>query len=371
MICPNCSKEIPDNNAYCIYCHAPLDIDDIDLDINILEDDELREEYISNKNKEEKKNKKINKKLFFIIGFGVLILVCFITLISSMFLNSNNSVLNKANNAYEEKAYDQALELYKSIIKKGKSGDIADRALLGAGRCCMSLKDYDSGIEYLCALLDRENVNDSVRNEAFELLLDMYIASDQQELIQEAGDKYATSSALKKIFDEKAVDTPEFSESEGEFTDDINLILTSKGGNSIYYTINGDDPSKGNGKLYEREILISEGTTVVKACCFKDNVFGPVAQMTYTIVYDNPDFPEVTPLNGTFNQETRITITSNTPNSKIYYTWDGSTPTASSSRYTEPILIPEGNNILSVVVISESGKSSEVLTCSYTYLPAF
>ena len=34
----------------------------------------------------------------------------------------------------------------------------------------------------------------------------------------------------------------------------------------------------------------------------------------------------------------------------IYYTWDGTDPTDTSARYTEPIEVPEGNNILSIIV---------------------
>lgn len=53
--------------------------------------------------------------------------------------------------------------------------------------------------------------------------------------------------------------------------------------------------------------------------------------------------------------ETSVTVT--VPGGcSAYYTWDGSTPTAASQRYTQPIKVPEGNNILSVVIIDHTTK---------------
>ena len=54
--------------------------------------------------------------------------------------------------------------------------------------------------------------------------------------------------------------------------------------------------------------------------------------------------------------------------SYAYYTWDGSTPNRGSSRYTSPITVPEGNNILSVVLIdSKTNLSSDVYKGNFVY----
>ena len=64
-----------------------------------------------------------------------------------------------------------------------------------------------------------------------------------------------------------------------------------------------------------------------------------------------------------------VTITSNTPDGIIYYTWDGSDPNISSARYSGALTIPEGDNILSVIVVNKHGISSDVVRCSYSFLP--
>jgi hypothetical protein len=77
---------------------------------------------------------------------------------------------------------------------------------------------------------------------------------------------------------------------------------------------------------------------------------------------------KVTPSSGTYHTQTYITMTAN-EGEHIYYTWDGTVPTSDSAEYVEPIAIPEGNQILSVIVVNEHGMSSNVLKMNYQYLP--
>ena len=52
----------------------------------------------------------------------------------------------------------------------------------------------------------------------------------------------------------------------------------------------------------------------------------------------------------------------------IYYTWDGTDPTDTSARYTEPIEVPEGNNILSIIVVNDKTKlTSEIYRTNFIY----
>lgn len=64
--------------------------------------------------------------------------------------------------------------------------------------------------------------------------------------------------------------------------------------------------------------------------------------------------------------ETSVTIT--VPDGCSAYYTDGSTPTAASHLYTQPIKVPEGNNILSVVIIDHTTKlSSDVYRGNFIY----
>ena len=100
-----------------------------------------------------------------------------------------------------------------------------------------------------------------------------------------------------------------------------------------------------------------------------DGKIGQCITKKYKITYQAPNVPSVSPNGGTFNTPTYLTITSDALDAKIYYTWDNSTPTVNSSVYNAPILVPEGNNVLSVIVIDKHNMCSDILRCNYRYLP--
>ena len=53
-----------------------------------------------------------------------------------------------------------------------------------------------------------------------------------------------------------------------------------------------------------------------------------------------------------------------------YYTWDGTEPNVTSTQYTESFAVPEGNHVLSVILIDqETEKISEMYQEIYIYYP--
>lgn len=367
MVCSNCGKEIPNNSAYCIFCHAPTEFsEDISVNLDILEDDELIGTFNDPVKKPQSTKIKTDEpksKKTFIISLVSFICCGAIVISSVAYINSYSYIIKKANKAMANGKFDSAYNLYeKALVKNSKSVE----ALVGAGEASKNSGNYDESEKLFKKALDIDNEN----NAAFASLLDLYDITDHQDKIAEA-EKYAQTPAMKDTFSEVSVESPVVSLESGEYNDKIVIFLTSKNNLQMYYTLDGRDPSKGEGALYEGEILISaEGKYVLKACSYKDGKFSKVIENTYTIKFETPPLPEVNPMTGSFTEETFITISSSIPDSKIYYTWDGSDPTESSKLYREPIAVLEGNNVLSVVIVSKNGKMGEVLRVNYTYLPA-
>lgn len=79
------------------------------------------------------------------------------------------------------------------------------------------------------------------------------------------------------------------------------------------------------------------------------------------------------PNNHFYEQPVSVHITSNDPDASIYYTTDGTDPTASSNRYSEPVKISSDNGVdvtvLKAVAIMD-GKSSSIITHSYFVNPS-
>ncbi len=116
-------------------------------------------------------------------------------------------------------------------------------------------------------------------------------------------------------------------------TDVFNCTLASVNGAAIYYTLDGKTPTSAS-TLYIAPISISSYTTQIKAIAIRNQNVGEVSEVNYTIT--KPTLT-ITPNGATAQKEVSVSIASSLPNSVIYYTLDGTIPTASSSVYTIPL----------------------------------
>ena len=75
--------------------------------------------------------------------------------------------------------------------------------------------------------------------------------------------------------------------------------------------------------------------------------------------------PEISPNGGSFTGSQKVTITCATEGAEIYYTTDGSTPTTSSTLYSEPITLTATTTIKAIAV-KDGMADSAVTTASFT-----
>ena len=76
--------------------------------------------------------------------------------------------------------------------------------------------------------------------------------------------------------------------------------------------------------------------------------------------------PVITPGSGTFTEPVTVTITCPDDGAVIYYTLDGSEPTAESTVYSAPIVISETTTV-SAIAIAAGSNPSAVVTATYTF----
>lgn len=82
--------------------------------------------------------------------------------------------------------------------------------------------------------------------------------------------------------------------------------------------------------------------------------------------FSRPVAPTMTPMGGNFDQPTVVRISSLTTSATIYYTTDGSTPTASSTQYAGPFVVSASAVVEAIAVdVQLTTPSSRVRTCRF------
>ena len=127
------------------------------------------------------------------------------------------------------------------------------------------------------------------------------------------------------------------------FTATVAILLNcSTPGAFIYYTMDGSMPivpailGAGGGdsstQLYSALLVWTKpGTSLLRAVCAKGNWTTSLVRLETYVVLSQTQAPQFTPAGGSFTRAVRITLETPTDNATMYYTTDGSTPTAQSS----------------------------------------
>gem|GEM_PF-2624050 len=159
---------------------------------------------------------------------------------------------------------------------------------------------------------------------------------------------------------------------EGTFA----MLSTASSGAVIHYTTDGSTPDSssptGNSVLISGE----PGEIItVKAIAVKEGMLdSDMAVFTYTIAStDSPvAAPEASPAGGVVADETRVTLTSSTPDASIYYTLDGSDPRQGLIWGSEAVITGAPGEVvtLKAVAVKKGDSTKEDLTsdiATFTY----
>ncbi len=366
MKCSYCGAELREGSLYCASCGKEAQINP---DFNAFEDEYLKaileEENQLFKNKEtdggqkkqikSQKEKEKKKKIILLSAIAascVLIVVIAVVVRVSISRQRDNSYDYQIAQGKSEQASGnlvQAVQYYEKALSLNPD-DVTVRLLLG--EIFMEQKEYDSAL----LLYDEVRKLAPQNVEAYRKLIAIYEAQGSTEEIQklyQSIENEKIDSKIRKLFADYIVLPPEFSEESGTFEDYMEITISAENGCRILYTMDGKDPKR-YGDEYTEAIALDEMQEYeINAVCVNEKgVYSDVVTGTYRIEIPAPEMPTVTPDGGDFGAETKVTIA--VPDGcSAYYTWDGSTPNIHSERYTEPITVPEGNNVLAVILIDD------------------
>lgn len=380
MKCTRCGAEIPKNYMYCSSCGKEVQLVP---DYNFLEDDVLSsiiqegvKENASRSDLKEKVSKakssakdltRRKKKGGYIVGAVCLIiagaaLASFLiyTDIQKKHANSYDYQYEQAEEYLSLKDYENALLYYQNALNLRPADNHAQNAMV---EIYLTTGKKESAIKLLHEMIVEEPQDKA----SYEKLISLYAEDEKYDKIRELCEGVRDADILE-LFTDYLVEQPIFSRISGTYVNQTKITISSSKEYDIYYTLDEEDPAK-TGMLYRSPISLEEGTTVITAVTRnRQGIYSEPVKATYTIRYEAPDMPKVTPAGGTYVEPQMITI--QVPSDCVaYYTWDGSNPTTSSAVYSGPLEMPMGNQVLSVLLVNSVGLKSSIYRVNYVYMP--
>ncbi len=145
-------------------------------------------------------------------------------------------------------------------------------------------------------------------------------------------------------------------------------ITDTTPGAAIYYTTDGSMPTV-NSTLYNSGISVTSNETITAIASAAGYLQGaPVsAVFSSTANAANPVFLLAA---GTYSGTQTVGITDATTSARIHYTVDGSTPTAASNLYTQPITVAVSETV-QAIAIAPSLLPSSTVSAAYDINPAY
>ncbi len=372
MICPNCGEELPEGLVYCSKCGQEVQVvsavDDLEEEIlrEFMDEDHQTAESVDNGSNAvtEAKNRRKKKRTR-----NLIIVLVVIAAAAAAFgvvryrqNHSEDYLLRRAQEEYVQKDYDRAIRYLDRLLALDADNE---EGLLLEAEVYAAIPDYDQAEELFYRVIELDP--DSV--DAYDGILEVLYVQGKIDNIRDLKHS-VTNAEILALFDNYLPPDPEIKVPGGNYSEFFTVeIRAPKKGLSIYYTLDGSTPTKED-FLYSGPIEINQQgkITLTAVCMDEDGIYSDPVSETYQVDLVKPDMPTAAPGGGQYSSQISVTVT--VPSgTTVYYTWDNSTPDVNSARYTGPITIPEGNNILSLIAIDANGMKSEVQRYNYIYYP--
>ncbi len=165
----------------------------------------------------------------------------------------------------------------------------------------------------------------------------------------------------------QTAEAPSFTPGTGTYNSAQTVALaTPTPSAAIYYTVDGSVPTTASA-AYVSPIAITESKTVLAIAAAKGWDHSGVGSATFTIDMSSTpaQTPTFAPAGGTYASTQTVSISTQTPGAQIYYTKDGSTPTAASTAYSSAITVSTSET-LQAMAMATGFANSAVGSAIYT-----
>ena len=338
-----------------------------------MEDDENDEQEIRRTTAKPHRNKLMIGGIVLLSLMALLLLViCFLTFTPTGQRWKATIGLNAPATAYWQLG-DEALE----------AGDAAKAAEYYESALSRDSSDYDGAVRLAQTLMSIDNTERAERAYRLAITLRPTESAPYEQVISLMRARNASESEMVSILRLAYQNTADenyhtqlleygpspvrFDPEEGEYSYAIKLQMASDEGAVIYYTTDGSQPTIYSSK-YVLPIELGEGVFNVRAIAYLNDLYSGESSKTYTIAFPTVEAPQFASKPGKYSADDdgAKVIKVNVPDScTVFYTTDGSEPTADSSEYSDGIRLKPGTYKVRMIARNADGVFSSETNADY------
>ena len=182
------------------------------------------------------------------------------------------------------------------------------------------------------------------------------------------GKVYAISHYQVDVYglfnNEPSAAAPKISPNGGTFTSGQNVTLSSTTSSAqIFYTLDGTTPTPAS-TLYTDSIPITSDTTLKAIASAAGYLQSPTSTAVFNFSDQTP-MPKFSPAAGIYSSAQQVKLSDTDASAKIYYTTNGSSPSAKSTLYSGAITVAASETI-NAIAIDPNLNNSDVASSAYT-----
>lgn len=370
MDCPKCGKKIADGHMYCEDCGHEINlVPEFEAEVEksmaesirgIVDQADLSEDMAEVKEKG-KPARSLKNVLFFVSGstLTVFAFVAAFVIVACMTIWNHSTFIHEMIVEYytDDGDMDSAISYMEQTIQK--SPHIAAHRFKLCELYIASGQD-EKALEIYKIIAASSQFTFEEQLAAAEQIVQYYTSTKDYESVAEYLNTLQNEN-MQLAFWEYMAPTVNFSQPEGNYASLITLKLDSDGIGTIHYTTDGTTPTAESPE-FSGTIFLEVGENTISAVFINEfGVSGQVVTKNYFIEDKKVSPPEVLTYSGTYTCPVKVEATAGY-GCRIYYTTDGTVPTAYSNRYTEPLHAPIGKSVYKFIAVDSKGRYSEVIT---------
>lgn len=271
-------------------------------------------------------------------------------------VNNNNNPERQLALAYkylEEGNYDEAIIAFNKVIGIDEKNI---EARIGLSKVYVKTEEYDKAEDVLNEALEIDNKNQTV----YEELIGVYELTENYDRISDLI-KDLEGIGLTAEADKLRPSAPNASLQSGEYSQPIEVTLSGNG--SIYYTVDGSEPSVNSLKYQDKIELKLEGTHHIKTMMVDNRgVESKIKTYSYTLKFESIKNPIANLNSGSYSSSQTVKLSNPNNIGTIYYSIDGKEP---YKKYTSAIKINSTATLKARIVDENTNRKSEIASWKY------